>query len=69
MNALVSSIGFKRLERLVYIVVAYNYMHRQLPRVGVKTVQIRYCQTFKAASNMKNDRNQKQNVTAGQAKA
>jgi hypothetical protein len=39
---------FKRLERLVYIVVAYNYMHRQLPRVGVKTVQIRYCQTFKA---------------------
>jgi len=32
---------FQRLERLVYIVVAYNYMHRQIPRVGVKTVQIK----------------------------
>ena len=35
----------QRLERLVYIVVAYNYMHRQLPRVGVKIVQVRCCQT------------------------
>jgi len=43
-DALALHLLLKRLERLVYIVVAYNYMHRQLPRVGVKTVQIKCCQ-------------------------